>query len=286
MVLPCAIILVVAGCGRIEFDRCSNDAPFGPATVIDLGSAMNWDFPFVSPDGLELYVTQQIYNKVFVASRASSTSAFGPPVELTTINTGPQNFAASVPADDLTIYLTSTASTEGIYRATRSTRAEVFGTPTEVTEIDAMAMSPDRQGDPRITPDGKTLYYRTNYSATGEQGLFVSQLGSNGIFGAQSQPDVAHVAGSEDDTPFLTADGTALYFASTRPLAGTSAALHIWVAQRDPTTGGWSRPQPILSLPLDVETESPSLSADNCTMYFTERTPSNNTSLGIFQASR
>jgi len=85
-----------------------------------------------------------------------------------------------------------------------------------------------------------------------------------------STPEPASFSGEYNDvSPFITGDGQRLYFASTRPTAGSttpSAQVHIWYVEA--LADGWSEPAQ-LALPLESATgeNNPTLTQDG-TLYY------------------
>jgi WD40-like Beta Propeller Repeat len=97
----------------------------------------------------------------------------------------------------------------------------------------------DYERDGAFSPDGKTFYFtkRTMWS------YFSAICVSHWRDGRWSEPEVASFSGQYADlTPFVTADGAHLYFASRRPNGDTTVTGYsIWMVDRD--AGGWSAPR-------------------------------------------
>jgi Tol biopolymer transport system component len=75
-----------------------------------------------------------------------------------------------------------------------------------------------------------------------------------------------------DDDPTLTGDGLELYFASERGGAATGYA-DIYVSTRATTFSSWSAPMPVVELNSTDEDQSPGITPDGLTMYFSSRRP-------------
>jgi len=93
-----------------------------------------------------------------------------------------------------------------------------------------------------FTPDGATAYYATSdgfFPLTRSATILVSQRSADGSW---SQPQVAPFSGTHSDMdPFITPDGTRLYFSSNRPVAGEAKEdFDIWYVERTPA--GWGEP--------------------------------------------
>jgi Tol biopolymer transport system component len=115
---------------------------------------------------------------------------------------------------------------------------------------------------PAFTPDGKTFYFVKR----GElEQIFVSRF----VNGKWSQPEIAEFSGKYfDKEPFVTRDGSRLFFASLRPIDGTTPNkdFDIWMVRSN--KNGWGPPE---RLPDPVNTDGydnyPSVAA-NGTLYF------------------
>ena len=122
----------------------------------------------------------------------------------------------------------------------------------------------DYDTHPAFTPDGKTLYF---LRSTPNFNLWTI-LVSNFVKGRWSTPEVAPFSGQYSDAdPFITADGSQLYFISNRPAPGkTSRDLDIWVLEKG--VRGWNEPTN-LGAPINSPGSEwyPTVSA-NGTIYF------------------
>lgn len=75
-----------------------------------------------------------------------------------------------------------------------------------------------------------------------------------------------------DDDPSITGDGLELYFASERGGSATGYA-DIYVATRTTIFDPWSAPMPVAQLNSTDEDQSPGITADGLTIYFSSRRP-------------
>ena len=125
----------------------------------------------------------------------------------------------------------------------------------------------------QFTPDGKQLYFvksTPNFS-------FWTIARSRFENGKWTAPEVAPFSGQYSDAdPFITADGSRLFFISNRPAPGkTNRDLDIWVMEK--TSTGWSEPRnpgPPVNSPgnewFPTATEfAPKVSPDGKTFFFT-----------------
>jgi Tol biopolymer transport system component len=94
-----------------------------------------------------------------------------------------------------------------------------------------------------FSPDGKTAYFTKRDAVTNLKRIYETIKTEKGW----SEPKIASFSTHEDESPFINAQGTKLFFASYRPLPGGSTSQkydsNIWYV--DKTAEGWSQPKPI-----------------------------------------
>ena len=92
---------------------------------------------------------------------------------------------------------------------------------------------------PAFTPDGKTLYFLRSTPTFSLWTIVFSQFAN----GRWTAPEVAPFSGQYSDAdPFITSDGSRLYFISNRPVPGKAKPdLDIWMVEK--TNNGWSEPK-------------------------------------------
>jgi Tol biopolymer transport system component len=117
---------------------------------------------------------------------------------------------------------------------------------------------------PAFTPDGKTLYFLRSTPNFNLWTIVFSRFEG----GRWSTPEVAPFSGQYSDAdPFVTADGSRLYFISNRPVQGkTNTDLDIWMVEK--TTNGWSEPKNIGAPVNSPGNEWYPTIAANGTIYF------------------
>lgn len=113
-----------------------------------------------------------------------------------------------------------------------------------------------------FSPDGREAYWQARIRPSkpgrlGDDGIFVSKL----VNGGWTEPQLAPFSksGMDDDSPFVSPDGTTIYFLSKRPINGPSGGQKVWVTGR--TENGWSEPRPLPSSINDLNILGP-LSVD------------------------
>src|SRR5262245_56340811 len=92
--------------------------------------------------------------------------------------------------------------------------------------------TPDDAMDAGFTPDGRTIYFTKNHLGQ-RLGVIVFSHFSNGKWTA---PEVAPFSGRFTDyDPFITLDGSKLFFASNRPISGSEKKdFDIWFVEKTP----------------------------------------------------
>ncbi|MEP7002825.1 MAG: hypothetical protein ABI969_20200, partial [bacterium] len=125
----------------------------------------------------------------------------------------------------------------------------------------------DNELNSAFMPDGRTVYFTRKAGADGKLGvILVSRLQRDGQWGT---PEVASFSGHYPDyDPFVSPDGSRLFFISTRPIAehGPSRDFNIWFVDRSGT--GWTAARNLGS-PVNGDGDElyPSIALDG-TLYF------------------
>jgi hypothetical protein len=139
---------------------------------------------------------------------------------------------------------------------------ELFGKGLISTELDELNAA--------FTPDGKELYYSIS-APDGRMGvIMVSRLNGQ----QWSKPEVVPFSGRYTDyDPFVTVDGSKLFFISTRPSGEQPKApgdFDVWVVERQGTS--WGEPRN-LGAPVNSERPEyyPSVARDGTLYFSTQR---------------
>lgn len=132
-----------------------------------------------------------------------------------------------------------------------------------------------------FTPGQDTVYF-TRMLPDDRTGVILSSHRSGGTW---STPTLAPFSGSFSDVdPFITPDGSRLFFSSNRPLSDSEPATSydIWMVER--VAGGWSEPVN-LGPPVNTGAQEyyPTLTAGG-TLYFSSTRPGGGGSGDIFRA--
>ena len=127
----------------------------------------------------------------------------------------------------------------------------------------------DFEFDAAFSPDGNTIYFTKSTPNFGFWTIVVSHLEG----GKWSQPEVAEFSGRYSDAdPFVSPDGSKLYFISNRPVNDrTKKVFDIWIVEKTPT--GWSEPKN-LGAPVNTDEGEyyPAVTSD-ATLYFCATRP-------------
>ncbi len=136
--------------------------------------------------------------------------------------------------------------------------------PEPVLFAEGSISTPDDEMDAAFTSDGKTVYYTRNHMGQ-RLGVMLTAQFQNGRW---STPEVVSFSGRFTDyDPFVTADGSKLFYASNRPESGsTKKDFDVWFVEK--TGAGWGEPKnagPMINTPQDEF--YPVVAADG-TLYF------------------
>ena len=255
----------VSGNGDVWFaTRTTATAPFGtPAPVTAVNEDSFETSSAISTDGLTLWFGSDRAggvgaNDIWVTARATRSSPWSTPVNVVALNSAADDIPRPPGQHALVMPMSSTKTTSAnpsgtnyqTYLATRATPGAPFGAPVAIPELDY----PDRSTvDGFLTDDGLTMFFssapvaepadaavsapdggKTDGGKPGDAGvansdLFVAWRRSTSDLFAATQPlgDLNTTADERD--PWLTPDGTTLYFTSDR-----GGVLNIYTAAVKP----------------------------------------------------
>ena len=159
-------------------ERTSVDDPWSAGIDIsELSSLGNVQNPSVSYDELTIFFDG--YNlpggmggwDIWQATRANTSSPFGNVTNIAAINSSSVEVCPSTTTDGLTIYFSSDRNGQSqIFKATRPSVGQSFGTPEHLSVID----TPDGSAAPSISSDDSTIYFRRHDSGLGTGDIYVS----------------------------------------------------------------------------------------------------------------
>lgn len=139
----------------------------------------------------------------------------------------------------------------------------------------------DYESSITFAPDNSVAYFVKSTPDLSFRAIVMSRFEK----GKWTTPEVAPFSGEYSDTdPCFSPDGTKLFFASRRPVAGTTpkSDTDLWMIEK--TSAGWSEPRR-LNAPVNTESQetSPSVTADG-TLYFSSNRPGGKGAADIYRA--
>lgn len=152
-------------------------------------------------------------------------------------------------------------------------RAVIFG--------DGVISTRDYESSITFEPDGRAAYFVKSTADLTFRAIVFSRFEK----GKWTTPDVAPFSGQYPDTdPFISPDGKKLFFASRRPIEGTTpkADFDLWVVEK--TNTGWGEPRH-LDAPINSDSQetSPSVTTDG-TLYFSSNRAGGKGSADLYRA--
>ena len=215
--------------------RTDRGAVFGTAVALDeLNTPAADGTPFLSHDGLTLYFASDRAGgsgsrDIMLATRPDTSSPFGAPTWLDSVNRPAFDQQPSLTPDELFMVFTSTrtggAGDYDLWTAERADRGDAFSTPTNLAELNTSA----RELGASMSADGLSLYFTSNRSGgRGETDIWIATR-NNASSPFRAPENLSVVNSSSDDSGVeLSPDGRELFWASNR-----SGRREIWRACRD-----------------------------------------------------
>jgi len=220
------------------------------------------DDPFLTADEKTMYFLRN--GDVYKSTRSSIANDFTSDAKATDLSSAQVDSKVTITNDGLTVFF-DTARTGGtggatdLWRATRSSTTNTFGTPTQMY-LGALNTSGD-EWDPEVSWDGLRLYLSPQLP-TGQHILMASRASATDSFGAPVAVPELDSTSSEGD-PSLTIDERLIVFSSSR-----GGGVDMYYAVRDEPTLPFGAPILVPTLNIGVE-NGPHISNDGCRLYFT-----------------
>ncbi len=207
------------------------DAWSAPSLVAEVSSTFQEKSPAISADGLTLWVASdrpggQGGLDIWVSTRATRTTDWLVPVRVTALNSPGDEIPRPPGQDGLIMPLGYRGVSNLTYQidvASRSALDASWMAPAPLSEVDTANIDVDGF----LSDDGLTLHFSTDRLHKGDQDLYVAHRSGVGDaftafapLGGLNTPDT-------DRDPWLSPDGTEIYFSSDR-----SGALRIYRATR------------------------------------------------------
>jgi hypothetical protein len=244
----------VSGNGDVWFaTRASADAPFGTPAEVDAVNGPSFETSSaISADGLTLWFGSDRAggagaNDIWVSQRATRASAWSTPVNVVALNSPADDIPRPPGQHQLVMPMSSELATPDHYQtylATRATTGAPFAAPVPIPELDYADRS---TVDGFLTDDGLTMFFSSapvaepadaatpvDAGKTGDAGapnsdLFVAWRRSTGEAFSVTQPLSDLNTSADERDPWLSPDGSTLYFTSDR-----SGVLNIYTAHVQP----------------------------------------------------
>lgn len=219
--------------------RAQRDAPFDPPELVaELNAPGIETSPAVSADGLTIWFASDRPGglgdlDIWLATRDTRAARWSSPQNVATLSSPGKDIPRPLGQRNAIMPMASDRDSRGSYQiffATRASDPATFQEPERRAELEP---PPASTVDGFLTEDGLTLLYVTG-PAIGPADLFVAwRRASSEPFGHHAALTELNTASDERD-PWLSPDGTELYFASDR--SGTYA-IYVAAAQRVPASG-------------------------------------------------
>jgi WD40-like Beta Propeller Repeat len=252
----------VSGNGDVWFaTRASPDAPFGtPAAVTAVNGDSFETSSAISTDGLTLWFGSDRAggagaNDIWVSQRANRTAAWSTPLNVVALNSPADDIPRPPGQHELVMPMASELATPNVYQtylAPRATTGAPFEAPVAIPELDSHYAGRSIV-DGFLTDDGLTMFFssapasqpadagiasdagasidggKAGNAGAANSDLFVAyRRSTNDAFGLTVPLSDLNTAADERD-PWLTPDGTTLYFTSDR-----DGVLNIYTARVQP----------------------------------------------------
>lgn len=197
--------------------------PFTLEPVQGVNTASNELDPTLSSDGTVLVFRRNTPgDELWVATRSTPTTFTGA-AALSILNTTSTEAQGFMPIGSDQLYFQSKRTMAGdIYTSTRTGTS--FTTPILITELQTV----NEEGDPAVTPDGLTIYFRSDRAApfAGFNIFSATRSTPTGTFGPVTLVPNINTSGNEGPS-WISPDGCRLYLSSSA--AGTN---DVYVATR------------------------------------------------------
>ena len=249
-------IMVMGVCGLLVLGNGVARADFAFGSPRNMGPEINspqdeWAV-HTSNDGLTMVFSDSPFSQrgggrgkidVYMSTRENMDEPFGPPVNLSTINTSHHDFSPHLSADGLSLYFSSDRpggyGDMDLWVATRPDRTASFANPRNLGPTINSG-----QGDfcPFLSPDGLSLYYNSSrWGGHGSCDIYVATRGSVGSSWRTPTNLGSRInTGATDAAPVISEDGLTLYYVSNR--SGGFGLDDLYVTTRPSLSSTWEGP--------------------------------------------
>lgn len=198
------------------------------------------------------------------APRCDLTKPFGAPVAVAgKVNTASHETAPSLTSDELTMFFQRTVGLDGgdILVSRRASITESWGEPEALPELAGNGAD----YSPTVTGDGLTLYWSEILSASprNEAIKIATRATTSAKFGGVRVLDEVSNTTADDGQPYVTPDGTELFFTSSRQ----NGQRHLFHSVRGQS--GFASPELLSGLVAGTAADAQvALTADGLTIFF------------------
>jgi hypothetical protein len=242
------VLALAAGCGRFGF--ASRTADGGPDAPID-----------GERDGAP------------ADAGICHSGAWGTPLAITSTVTGSEEADPSISTDELELIFDSNrvgGQARAIWRATRASRADAFSVVGLVASVDSASDDTDAE----LSPDGLTLYFRSNRSGKDDI-YFATRATPADPFVFQGLLPFSDPASTVRSGPAVTGDDLTMFF--------TRNGLQVAVASRPDRASTFTFDREISEVNVPSTDGNPTITADGLELFFDSY---RNGPAAIFTASR
>jgi Tol biopolymer transport system component len=148
-----------------------------------------------------------------------------------------------------------------LYRATRSSVADSFGTPAALSSLN----SSNADEDPFLNFAGNRLYFVSDRPG-GDREFFVVDVTESG-FGTPAKLTALN-SYTEEHHPVVSRDELRIYVGSEKDGFEGDTNGDIWISQRSSTSASFATPTNLTALNSSGREDPVFLSPDGCTLYF------------------
>jgi hypothetical protein len=193
--------------------RATVQSPFDAPTLIPLGASSYGD-PYLSADGLTLWIDSEPATTILRSTRASTTDSFGLPVVETELATGDDEYNPSLSLDQLRIGFDNLQSPQIIYLATRGSAVDTFNAPQPTPSLDVA----EQNCCVSFSGDGTFVLLASDLDTPNVLHIYQAADHGDGTFGqpVEFAPTLVDSDGTQDSDPYITPGGDAVIFASLR----------------------------------------------------------------------
>jgi hypothetical protein len=245
-------ILLSIGCGRIGFSPLTSDAGPSIRALDEINSAADEDDPTVTEDLLEMYLNRS--SRIWRTTRLVRSDPWGPLALVAELTDTGNESNPEVALDGLSLSFGSTrvASGHDILGATRGERPGVW-TVGEIVELSTSSIEVALVTDRSMRHGVLERFNGVHFDLLSTTRLDVAAPWTAPV------PIAELNTPSNDESPFLSADGLTLYFESDRP---GSLGRDIYAAWRPAPTAPFEPPTRFEPLSSDGNDADPWVSPD------------------------